>query len=168
MLDKKPATKKLMFSAGCMVSLYIKKQVCARAVLKAGNICILSRFWHCSVGEGLLCYNPWDMDFKYLLGGLFFKIYFKAGKEIIVWLCGASTQMIEPRSCCSGTNGFVGWISLIVIVIVLLSSPAPGSAGPCGHVSVVCTAGKWLDYQGTHHSHWKWQGRRRNPLSSSK
>lgn len=26
------------FSAGCMVSLYLKKEVCARAVLKARNI----------------------------------------------------------------------------------------------------------------------------------
>lgn len=57
MPDKKPATKTLMFSAGCMVSLYIKKQVCAR-VLKAGNIHVLIRLWLCSVGEVLLCYNP--------------------------------------------------------------------------------------------------------------
>lgn len=56
--DEKAATKNLVFSAGRMLSLYIKKQVCARAVLKAGNVHILIRLWHCSGREVLLCFNP--------------------------------------------------------------------------------------------------------------
>ena len=141
------------------------------------------------VREVMLCYNPWHVYFKYLLGEAF---YFKAGKEIIDCVAlapkssspGLAVHVLYNWLC--GVNPLcflLQWLS--VFVFMLFSSPAPLEAGSapalhccwvsrsqqwslCVGVCIICTGEKWPDYQWMHHELTECTVKRRNPLKSSK
>lgn len=113
----------------------------------------------------MLCYNPWHIYFKYLLGEIF---HCKAGKEIDCVVL--APEWSSPGLAVHCTNGFRGESHLLLpaVAVCLHAVLQPCSLGSSGcscpalllsagpskwHLCrcSMCTGEKWLGYQWMHH-----------------